>query len=511
MPIYVVDVIREVINRVYEWIGQIEKFDQLPIFFHNIGLALLTILIPFAIAILADFYQKRGDKTSDFVELDLLVILDCVFQIKQLIFYSLLIFIPFIFKELFPALPLIVAIFLSLIGIIFLIRIIFNVYKWTKGNVLTYRFSYLEKSEKSPDFENAWKSVWYSKSIAPPNEIKLFEIFSRKIDKIMIQKGNINTLVRLLSDFSNSIEKRSPYVSVHKVFPKVLEWNLIAWKYYWTNFSEGEERNEFTSWVMLRQVLSDIIKKIGECALLQRLLFSTLFLDHFKKHIETSKDVQIIVGNRERHYIEDLFRLFYKLVFEKVAGSDESDDFWSSFPHEWKVTKSNLLSKENRIARISYEIFIKWAAQRIQASQTSDPQLNDVAQNLFPEVHPEMWAVALIFVFSPYSPENRIKSVVERPWIFGYPSRVFAFSGEKKIEEIMGEQRAQEEIELKNTNELILLLFKEVFTEQLLNEYIKQANELKYPDDSAENRRKLQLLKLFYGLLATIEKKNSSL
>jgi len=181
------------------------------------------------------------------------------------------------------------------------------------------------------------------------------------------------------------------------------------------------------------------------------------------------------------------------------------------FPYEWKVTKSNLLDKDNRIARISCNIFINWAAQRIQASQTFDRQLNDVSQNLFPEVHPEMWAVALIFVFSPYSPENRIKSVVERPWIFGYPSRVFVFSGEKKSEEIMEEQIAQEEIELKNTYELILLLFKEVFTEQLLKDYIKQANELKYLDDSAENRKKLQLLKLFNGLLATIEKKNSSL
>ena len=155
----------------------------------------------------------------------------------------------------------------------------------------------------------------------------------------------------------------------------------------------------------------------------------------------------------------------------------------------------NLLDKDNRIARISCNIFINWAVHRIQAGQTFDRQLNDVAQNLFPEVHPEMWAVALIFVFSPYSPENRIKSIVERP------SRVFAFSGEKK----------PEEIELKNAYELILLLFKEVFTEQLLKEYIKQANELRYPDDSAENRKKLQLLKLFNGLLATIEKKNSSL
>jgi len=80
----------------------------------------------------------------------------------------------------------------------------------------------------------------------------------------------------------------------------------------------------------------------------------------------------------------------------------------------------NLLDKDNRIARISCNIFINWAVHRIQAGQTFDRQLNDVAQNLFPEVHPEMWAVALIFVFSPYSPENRIKSIVERQAEFSH-------------------------------------------------------------------------------------------
>jgi hypothetical protein len=184
MLINITNVIKEIITHIYEWIRPLENFNELPMVFYNVGLALLTILIPLAIAILADFYQKRGDKTADFVELDLLVILDCVFQIKQLILYSLLIFTPFVFWELSPAPLRIVEIFLSLTGICFLTRMIFNVYKWTKGNVLTYRFSYLEKLEESPDFENAWKSVWSSRSIDPPNEIKFFEIFPEKLTKL---------------------------------------------------------------------------------------------------------------------------------------------------------------------------------------------------------------------------------------------------------------------------------------------------------------------------------------
>jgi len=188
MSINVINVIKEFIDYIYEWIKPIERFNELPIFFYNIGLALLTILIPFAIAILADFYQKRGDKTADFVELDLLVILDHVFRIKQLILYCLAIFIPFVFWEISAAPFRMLEIFLSITGMCFVIKVTFDVYKWTKGDVFVYRFSYLKKLERlSADFVNAWKSVWDARNIDPQNEIKFFEIFSKKIEKLVNQ------------------------------------------------------------------------------------------------------------------------------------------------------------------------------------------------------------------------------------------------------------------------------------------------------------------------------------
>jgi geranylgeranyl pyrophosphate synthase len=115
-----------------------------------------------------------------------------------------------------------------------------------------------------------------------------------------------------------------------------------------------------------------------------------------------------------------------------------------------------------------------------------------------------MWTLILVFVFSPS--ENRVKSVVERPWIFGFRLRPFVFFGEKKPEEIIKEQKAQEESEIQNTHELIRLMFPGFFTKELLEEYIRQANELKYPDDSTENRRKAKLLELFDGILASLKK-----
>jgi hypothetical protein len=486
---------------------EVEELNQLPSLFHNIGLALLSILIPLAIAILGDVYQKKKDKNEDFVGLDLQVILDDVFQIRRLVVFAILMFLPFILWENSSGFLRIGEMALSLIGIYFVIRTILNVYRWTKGDVFTFRFSYLENLEKSPDFEVAWKSVWSSKEIDMRSESRFFDIFSSKVGKVLKQHGkNVSIVPRLLFDFSNSIDKRSVIFLVNKFLPKVLDWKLTVWKFSLVASQEREKKDERIRWFGLEHILNEVFRKIGERALEPKQLFSALFLQHFKDHVQAHGNEEIMIKNKERYYIEDLFRLFYQLVFEKVSGSDESLDFWSSFPLEWKVTKNNLLDEKNLIARISCRAFIDWALNRIQSGQTFDRQLNDVSNNLFPEVHPEMWAMVLIFVFSPYSSENRVKSVVERPWTFGFILRPVVFFGEKKPEEIIKEQKAQEESEIQNTYELTHLLFPAVFTEELLKEYIKQAGELKYPDDSTENHRKAKLLELFSGLLASLKK-----
>jgi hypothetical protein len=321
-------------------------------------------------------------------------------------------------------------------------------------------------------------------------------------------KKAIRTVATLLSDFLNSIDKRSAVflVGFDEIFPKILDWKLTTWKFNWATLEKKENRDVWAEWVQLEQVLNSTIKKIGERSIEQRqFFFSTFFFKHFKSHVQAHKNEQIVVGNKKRYYIENLLGLLYQLVFEKIPSSNESDYFWSNFPPEWKVTKDNLLDENNLIARISYSEFINWAMNRIQSNQKSDLQLNDVSNNLFPEVHPQMWAMVLIFVCSPYSSENRVKSVVERPWTFGYRLRPVVSFGEKKPEEITAELKAQEESEIQNAYELTHLLFPRVFTEELLEEYIKQADELRYPDDSTAIRRKAKLLELFRGLLASLK------
>ena len=51
---------------------------------------------------------------------------------------------------------------------------------------------------------------------------------------------------------------------------------------------------------------------------------------------------------------------------------------------------------------------------------------------------------------------------------------------------------------------------KEVFTEENLEKYLKQANALKYSKASTENARKAKLLELLNGLLADLIKRTST-
>jgi hypothetical protein len=57
-------------------------------------------------------------------------------------------------------------------------------------------------------------------------------------------KRDINAITSLLSDFMNSMEKRSTIflVGFEEVFSKILKWDLAVWKFRWQNLKVIEKR-----------------------------------------------------------------------------------------------------------------------------------------------------------------------------------------------------------------------------------------------------------------------------
>lgn len=495
-------------------ISTLEKANGLPNYFQNVGLALLGILIPLAIAILTEVYRKKGTLEEQFAELDLLVILDNVFRIKRLLIYSLLIFLPYVVWDISSGLFRLFEITISVIGISLITKTIYNVYCWTKGDVYKYRFSYLNELKDPSDLETAWRSVWKSKNLNPQTEREFFNIFSSVIENIM-KKGerDLIMMIRLLNSFLNSIKERSILflVAFDEVFPKILNWNFIAWKkeHEYLDQKEVEGRSTWANWFEISRNLNSIIKSVEERAIEDRQAY--LLFKNIREHIKTHKDETILVKDHKRYYIVDLLSVFYKVLFEKAASLSEYFDFWDNFPEEWKITQKNIENKENFVARISLDEFLGWASRRImEAKEDYDRLLEVVSFNLFPEVDPSAWATILIFALSPFG-ENRVKSVIERLWTFGYLTRTRVFWGNISEEETIRIIKQQKLNEIQNTYKLTILLcrivplFYDTFSRENLKKYIEEANKLKYADGSLEEHKRLELIKHLQGLLNSIK------
>ena len=174
----------DVIRRFLTAIEPLKSYDNIPVILSETALALLTILIPLAIAILQEVYQKKKDKDQDFAELDLQTILESVFRVKRLIAVTALTFLVFFFWEMTEGFAILrlLEIIGSLIGICYMIKTILNFYGWTKGNVMTFRKAYLGGLKLSAEMNNAWASVWKSR-MDMKDEIEFYKIFSSKIDE----------------------------------------------------------------------------------------------------------------------------------------------------------------------------------------------------------------------------------------------------------------------------------------------------------------------------------------
>jgi hypothetical protein len=329
-------------------------------------------------------------------------------------------------------------------------------------------------------------------------------------------KIEIKDLNLLINNFYSSLDDRSAIFSVYynSVIEKTLQWHLISWK----NWLIKEKSPDY-DWFMIYRTTEEGIKKIGIRSInTMQYSFTTTFMKTFKEHIEKNIDEKVQTNaNKILYYRTFIYGLFFDLVIEFITKSDfnEKDYMWQEFPADWKVTKSNL--KDQKVfAVMSLLEFMKWSYGRIQDNQENKPDepLHNIVENLFPEVDSRTFEILLFFAVSPFNPENRVKSIVERNWRVGYLSsrsfgRVFSMINEKEItpeeleKQILQKQKENEERfedEKQKTYELMLLLFPNDFSQEFLNKYLVDAENLKYGQGTIEEYKRIDLLKIFNGL-----------
>jgi hypothetical protein len=459
----------------------LEQIDQ--DIFQTINMAFLTILIPIAIAIF-------GDK-KEFEELDKNLILDHIVKAKYFLLYMSLVFIPLFFWNISPPWLRLVEMIIWLVGFFFLSKILIKLYHWMKGRKFPLRFDYLKNLNNLDDFEEVWLSVWRTEKINSQNELEFFKIFINTIEKLLKtnDEKHLKTTLKLLNDFDIFMNNRSVNFLIfldRHIFLKILELHFKIWERSPVFSQKNESHNDDIYYFQILQNIESILKKFEKTGLTKEnsyLLFMKFF-SSFKKHLK--KYEEKISEDKDKYfkYIESLLSLFYQVFFENIEKSKYKDNIWDElFPREWRITKNNLINKNNVVAEISFKEFKKWAELRIrQLTRDFDSELESITPNMFPEVNKILWSRILIFVFSPFG-ENRIKSVIERKWSFGF----ITFPG-------------LDEHYKKETFELAILLFPDQFSEENLKSYIKSLEELKYTENSSEEKR-LRLLNLFNEML----------
>lgn len=142
-----------------------------------VGIALLTVLIPIAVAI---FNDKK-----DFEVLDRNVILDHVVNARYFLIYLALVYAPILLWGGSPYSLRFLELVAWGVGIYFIAMVLINSYYWMKGNKFMLRFDYLRKLNNPKDMEESWRSVWEAKNINTQNEKEFFTIFSTTIDNLL--------------------------------------------------------------------------------------------------------------------------------------------------------------------------------------------------------------------------------------------------------------------------------------------------------------------------------------
>jgi hypothetical protein len=170
----------EIIDFFLEISRQILQSSNITSIIQDLGLALLTILIPFAIA----EFQKIFEEKEKPRKLYLFVIIDEVFDLKRVVGATFLIFLPCIFWNISPIWVRGIEVSLSVIGIIILTNTILSIYNWIEGKTFNYQKNYLKKLKDFKKMEEVWGEIWKS-SQNPKIEKEFLDIFLSKLERLL--------------------------------------------------------------------------------------------------------------------------------------------------------------------------------------------------------------------------------------------------------------------------------------------------------------------------------------
>lgn len=493
-----------------EFWSSLMGFSPLSELMQGAGVAVLTLLISFAIGI---FIHHLGDGERKGNFLDLHVALDYVWMFKRSLAYlSVAVISPFLMGSANLGFKTFVFLVWA-VSLYFLFWTLLRLYSWVKGDKDDFRRGYLSDFKKSPeDTVVSWGDFWGvdRNSEKRFREAEFFAAFSREIDVFLRSEdeNDWRTMQKMLDGFSSNMGKRNRVFLVvfPEFFPKVLEWHFVIWKKQYSDFAKDKVTKEDVTWQQhlfeVDQVIDQIIRYVTREALAVGSGNAFSYFKSLEVHMAKYQS-ETIEGQKHSYvYIEQI--PIYEDCMNLIPKSKESHDIWGHyFPESWKVTIRNL--KDNIVSRVWFNRFMEWSRSRIwNRGKEWDRDLDEISMELFPEVDPVTWARIYTFVFGSWT-ESRIREAVEKDANYGHVGRIV--SGWGGVE---GEYYSKvNDEQLRNTLDLAVYLFGSVFTRENLDEWLVELASLDYPEGSDNFRRKKMWEGIFKSLRDLIVKRES--
>jgi hypothetical protein len=482
---------------------KLRQSDNITLLIQNVGLALVTILIPI-------FVAAYTEKDKTFVLVDQQLLVGYLLKGIQILLDILLIFIPPFFWQLIDSYHLSYAqrmnnvylvfrlylIALPIIGIYGLANKAIRAFSWLKGNKNISRFEFLKELKDTSVLDEIWRNIWINESPNVEVEESFLNIFYDKIDELLrSNKKNFDLILSLLEGFAINLEKRKNAniltMKKNNFLRKILGYYLILHKRCY--------KDSKIYLATIDDAFQNIIEKVKNFYSKKSQL--SIVLRVFRQHVQSIKAEENNEKEEIEEYLNTIFSLFLPQFFDDIVKYSDSSYFWRRlFPKEWKITEKNLedyKNGKNIIVNIVRYEFEHWAVPRILTIKEGiDVSMNDVVENLFPDVDPEIWAKILIFKYTPKPRGNNTIAVIERPWNFGVYLSIEAFRGssEENIDD-GGKYRK----EVQSAIGLAKLLYSTEFSKENIQEYIEELKLLagKYGDRSTEENKRVSLLRMF--------------
>lgn len=465
-------------------------------YFHNVNVALFTILIPLAIAVLSDYFRdKRNGTTVNYSELDLIVIINSVFDVKLILITVLLSYLPSFFWAGSGFFVKNLLLIVWLVGLGILVKIILDFILWIK-NPYYHRFKFLDKVRGNNEYILAWDSVWKAKENSKHYELKFFEIFSKNVNLLIsIDKPSI-LLNDLLRTFTNQIQNREKdillYWGKESPFEKILEW------YYKAETLRDERKQGFPFDYDIYPVLEYVEVQSFDRSYAR-------YLQLVKKHLDKHSD--------DVEYIENFFSSFLSILLLNLDKISSELTFWKSYPEEWKIKSDNLESGKI-VPLVALREIILWSERRIadgfldnQLGTTDglsyDSALNKVFYYLFSDTEPIIWANIFSFLFYP-DLDVRVEGLINTRRFFGGMGRFSISWGENSVE---SKAEAQHKNGLEENKKLLKFVHRMIPVVFPSKEEIKRDRGilLGYESEYKDDRNKLSRIREYLFVLEILE------